>query len=168
MRRAGLMAAATAGLLMASAVGACGRPTDPLAPPAIAYGEDVCAECGMIVSEARFAAAIVVEAEPGVTEARVFDDIGEMLRHQARQPGLVVRRWYVHDYVSLDWLDATTATFVRAGGIETPMAFGVVAFRDPARARALADEAHGEVLTFDGLRTGEQSALSTVRMRPRQ
>ncbi len=132
---------------------ACGPAPDPLAPPEIVYGEDVCDACGMIISEERFAAATIIQGDDGPAPRR-FDDIGDMIEHHQRNPDLEILRWYAHDYDSLEWLDATTATYVRSARLSTPMGHGLAAFRDPARAEAFAGEMAGEVLSFDALSGG--------------
>ena len=48
-----------AGLILASG---CGRRSDT-GPPELHYGQDVCAACNMIVSEERFAAAVVARID---------------------------------------------------------------------------------------------------------
>ena len=144
-----LAIAATAAALVA-ATAACGPPPDPLAPPEVVYGEDVCDHCGMILSEERFAAATIVEID-GQVEPRLFDDIGDMVAYHAANGDLVVRRWYVHDHDSVAWIDAATAHYVRAEGIRTPMGSGLAAFGDAARAKAFAAEAGGAALAFDDL-----------------
>ncbi len=128
----------------------CGPDTDPLAPPEIRYGEDVCDACQMIISDPRFAAATVVEVD-GASQARRFDDIGDLLEYHREDPDLVVLAWYVHDYDSEAWLDARRAHYVRAEGIRSPMGFGLAAFAEPERAEAFAAEMAGEVLDFETL-----------------
>lgn len=144
-----LLLAALASLV---AVGCGAAPADPLAPPEIVYGEDVCDECRMIIDDERFAAAMIVSVD-GEPQPRRFDDIGDMIAHAERQPELEVLRWYVHDLETLDWLDATTARYVRAdpSRLPTPMGFGLAAFAEPARAEAFAAETQGEVLGFEEL-----------------
>jgi len=137
--------------LLPLAASACGAAEDPLAPPDIVYGEDACAECGMILSEPRFAAASLVDDQGRVTP-RVFDDIGDMLRYLGARPELVVRRSYVHDLETDAWLDAETAVFVRAPDLRTPMASHLAAFADLARAEAFAaGHAGARVLRFTDL-----------------
>lgn len=149
--RAIRVVATVAAVAVASfATTACGPPADPLAPPAIVYGEDVCDQCGMILSEERFAAATIVEVD-GRIEPRLFDDIGDMFAYHAAHADLAVQRWYVHDHDSVAWLDATTAHYVRAAGIRSPMGSGLAAFGDGGRAAAFAGEVGGEALTFDDL-----------------
>lgn len=153
------LAALAAALGLALAGGACGKPADPLAPPAIVYGEDVCDECGMILSDERFAAATVVDGAAG-PEPRRFDDIGDMFSYHRGHGDLVVRRWYVHDLDSLAWLDAETAHFVRGEGIRSPMGSGLAAFATAERAAAYAAEVGGAVVPFDELRGAAAPATS--------
>ena len=133
--------------LLALAAGCTAR--DPLAPPEIRYGEDVCAECGMIISEPRFAAGLVLGPAGG--EALAFDDIGDMLAWARAHPEAEVSRWWVHDYASEAWLDARAASFVRAKALRTPMDHGLAAFAEPGAAAAMAAELGGEVLGFAAL-----------------
>jgi nitrous oxide reductase accessory protein NosL len=74
------------------------------APPEIVYGRDICSRCGMIIEDARFAAAyMTTEGEP-----RIFDDIGDMLVHQLEKGEMVHVHW-VHDYETEAWLRAEAA-----------------------------------------------------------
>ncbi len=57
--------------------------------------------------------------------------------------------YFVHDYTSLAWIDAQTASFVSSQTVLTPMGFGLSAFEDPAAAQAMAEVWGGQVLTFD-------------------
>jgi len=145
------IALALAGAL--AAAGCSGAPADPLAPPEIRYGEDVCDQCGMAIDDPRYAAATIVD-EGGTLTPRRFDDIGDMVVYHAERRELTVARWYVHDVATKAWLDAEAATFVRApaSAIPSPMGFGVVAFADPEAARAEATARGGEVLDFEALR----------------
>lgn len=131
----------------------CGAPPDPLAPPEIVYGEDVCDACGMIISDERFAAATIVTSPDGEPEPRKFDDIGEMFEYHAEHAEVPVQRWYVHDHASMAWIQADQATFVRAESLSTPMGFGVAAFADAAAAEAFAADVGGTVATFAELRS---------------
>jgi copper chaperone NosL len=138
-------------LMTLAAVAACGSAKDALAPPDIVYGEDACAECGMILSEPRFAAASLVETQ-GRVEPLLFDDIGDMLGYHAARPELQVRRWYVHDYETEAWVDAEAAVFVRAPGLRTPMASHLAAFADAASAETFAaGQGQAEILRFADL-----------------
>lgn len=129
---------------------ACGgTPIDPDTPPEIAYGEDVCSRCGMIIGDERFAAALVVEKAANDYEQLVFDDAGEMFAYAAEDAGRSrIVRWFVHDYNSREWIDASSAWFVIADSLHTPMGYGVAACAEQAEAQALAQEWQGSVVPF--------------------
>lgn len=137
-------------ILLIFLLAACGgAQIDPNVPPEIVYGEDVCARCGMIISDDRFAAALVVEKSANDYEQLLFDDAGEMfafVTEHNNQSKIV--SWFVHDYSSRDWLDATAAWFVVADSLHTPMGFGIAAFAQELEAQRLAQEWGGEVLSF--------------------
>jgi len=134
-------------LFLLSACG--GGQIDPNTPPNILYGEDVCARCGMIISDDRFASALVVEIAANDYEQMLFDDAGEMFAFVAEDNGQSkIASWFVHDYNSREWMDAESAWFVLADSLQTPMGFGIAAVAQELEAQALAQEWGGEVLTF--------------------
>ncbi len=159
MRRA-LAALAVAGAALAGSGCPDGGGGAADRPPRIRYGADACDECQMIISEARFAAATVTAAG----EAHRFDDLGDMLAYH-RRTGEDVAAYWVHDLDTAEWLRAERATFVRAPTFPTPMASGLVAFADPARARAFAQEHGGEVIEFAHLLgpPGSVAAVDSAR-----
>ncbi|MEZ4563452.1 MAG: hypothetical protein R2853_12005 [Thermomicrobiales bacterium] len=55
-------------------LGSCGGQTETRLPPKISYDRDTCTRCGMIISDERFAAALV--APDG--SVQLFDDVGEV------------------------------------------------------------------------------------------
>ncbi|MDW8069573.1 MAG: nitrous oxide reductase accessory protein NosL [Anaerolineae bacterium] len=118
---------------------ACARPSG-LRPPDIAYGKDPCVECGMIINDPRFAAAYVTRDG----QARLFDDIGDMVVYY-RKHREDVAAFFVHDYETRAWIDATQAFFVQSPRIHSPMGFGLAAFSDRPRAEAFAQENGGEI-----------------------
>ena len=130
---------------------ACGTRVDPNTPPEIVYGEDVCDQCNMIISDERFAAAAAVEEAPGDYAYRRFDDIGDMLAYRQAHPELSFVSLWVHDYNTLEWLDADQAYYVVSPEIHSPMGHGIAAFADRATAEAFAAEKAGQVLTWDEL-----------------
>lgn len=134
--------------LIAGLLGACAsRPTGPQ-PPEIFYGQEVCEACGMIIDDARFAAAFL-DADG---QAHKFDDVGEMIGYQMNHPDLQVQVWFVHDYPTQTWIRGETAFYVMSESIGSPMAHGIAAFASAEEARQFADERNVEVLTFDDLR----------------
>lgn len=127
MRR--LLPAMVIGLVAA----ACGSGAE--SPPDLSLGRDVCDRCGMIISEARFAAAYWVGDENWL-----FDDIGGMLVFADMAGDIDRMSAWVHDYDSEEWINAEDAFYVMESSIQTPMDFGVAAFADRSRADSFAAE----------------------------
>jgi copper chaperone NosL len=136
-------------LLIVLLVTACAQKSNEPQPPEIIIGQTLCDSCGMIISEAKFAAAtIMLNGEP-----RKFDDIGEMIKyHMMDHPEAQVKVWFVHDYPSKEWMRGETAFFVLSPKLKTPMGGGVAAFRDQAAAKKFAIDLEGKVYNFDELR----------------
>ncbi len=103
---------------------------------------DVCAFCKMAISEKRYAAEMI-DAGGNVLK---FDDIGCMIRF-AEQRGWIGQppTRFVRDYDTQVWLEASRATFVRSSEIASPMANGLIAVQDPAKAKQHAARFHGTV-----------------------
>lgn len=135
-------------VLASTLAAACGGKSTG-GPPRISYGRDVCAECHMIINEARFAAAY--RAAGG--QAYVFDDVGDMIAHGHRAGVLDVAAFWVHDYTTEGWHDARRAWFVRSD-LATPMGHGVVAFALARDAEDFAARHDGEVLRWQQLVEG--------------
>lgn len=136
-------------LFGAGLLAACGAPAiTAQTPPTIHYGEDVCAECGMIISDERFAAGAVVEIGPNDYTHRIFDDIGGMVTYVADHPELTFANFYVHDYATQEWIDAHVATFLISEAIHSPMGHGILACRDRAEAEALSAQFPGQLSDF--------------------
>lgn len=135
----------------------CQKEANLTEPPEIIYGQDVCAECSMIINEARFAASYVTTAG----DVRLFDDIGGMLAHDAKM-GEAVHIYWVHDYETEAWLNAAKATFVLDRGTNTPMGWGVIAFANETAAEAHATKYNGVVTSLAAL----QKEIQTGRLDP--
>lgn len=141
-------------------IAACSAPAiSPQTPPEIVYGEDVCDHCGMIINEERFAAGAVIETSAGRFEHRAFDDIGDMFAYaqaldakagDAQADGAMPRivTYFVHDYQSLEWLDAHEAHFIVTEASRTPMGSGLVAFASLEDAEAQAETWQATVLDY--------------------
>ena len=136
-------------LLFLALIGAaCSADNGGLRPPELMVGSDVCEECGMVVSDARYAAATLVES--GHTHK--FDDLAEMFLFQGKHPEDVVRAWFVHDYEAETWIRGETAFYVMSEAIHSPMGYGVVAFETRAAADTFAAElADAQIFTFNEL-----------------
>ena len=128
---------------------ACSRREQGTEPPVVHLDEDVCEQCGMIVSDDRFASAIV-SLENGQRLVHIYDDIGEMAQNTDKMahPDTSI---YVHDYNSREWIDARTAWFVQSEKLMTPMASGIAAFATRDQALKFSTKYPGEILDFNML-----------------
>jgi copper chaperone NosL len=134
-------------LLTAMFLAACSSGPQPPQAPEIVYGQDVCDSCGMIIDDARFAAATILK-DGG---SRKFDDVADMAAYHMDHPNEQVLAWFVHDPVGEYWIRGEPAYFV-TGDFMSPMGGSVAAFEDPSAARAFATEMGGQVLNFDEFR----------------
>lgn len=139
-------------LLLGFLFGACARGDTVIKPAEIHYGQDACAECNMIISDPRFAASYARELSEGRYATVAFDDIGDMLTHAQKHPEHKIAGWYVHDYQSKQWLDATQAFYVLADEIRSPMGHGLAAHTTREAALQMATTVKGEVLTWGALK----------------
>lgn len=138
----------SAGLLIGLVLVACGNTASADDPPEITYGKDVCSRCGMIISEEKFASGLV--AQDGTS--RPFDDAGEMIA-TIQQEGLGTNRAWVHDYDTVEWIDATEAFYVVAKDVVSPMGTGVVAFSTKEAADGFAASHSGIVMSWEDMLT---------------
>ncbi|MFN3975131.1 MAG: nitrous oxide reductase accessory protein NosL [Dehalococcoidia bacterium] len=146
--------------LVAAAPGlaSCGRKSAGAPkPPPIRYGRSVCAYCGMIINEARYAAGAVLEGG----SSRLFDDIGDMFLYFRAHPEERPLALFVHDYATEQWIRAETAYYVVSPQILSPMGHGIAAFAQRPQAEAFAQEKQGRVLDFS-----QALMLSLSQMRP--
>lgn len=137
--------------LMSVVLSACSQGEAMPNPPEIRYGEDLCAECNMIISEPRYAAGYAYEISAGRYESRAFDDIGDLLAYHAKHPEQKVVAWYVHDYATEAWLDATIAYYVVSDQSHSPMGHGITAHATRAAANQFGQERAALVLAWHEL-----------------
>lgn len=151
LTRRGFMRCASCATVMtiaAIASAGCGaKPSGPQ-PPDIAFGRDVCEQCGMIISEARFACATVLDDG----NSHKFDDIGEMVMYHMDHPDQQVSAYFVHDYNTEKWMRGEPAFYVQSDSLKTPMGHGLAAFAAKADAEAYAAKVAGKVFNFDEMR----------------
>ena len=143
--RAPLFLAVIVGL--PAALSGCVR-EDPLTPPRVRFGDDVCAVCHMIVSDERFAAALGLRDDRDRVHKPVFDDIGCMFEHEAANPDMEVVARHIRHAETREWLNATTAVYAHSPDIHTPMGYGVAAYTTRSQAEAALAGKRGEVITF--------------------
>jgi len=131
--------------LLSGVAAACGNAEANTGPPEINYGRDICIECNMVISEARFAAAYRLADG---TE-KIFDDIGGMLKHGQENGEVTDAVAWVHDFTTEEWVEAAAAFYVPTRSVATPMAHGIVAFSDHSRAMEFAAGVDGEVVDWE-------------------
>ena len=140
-------------------VAGCSRPT-ALGPPNIHYGSETCADCGMIIAEPHYAAALAWRtATDDSVQTANFDDIGCLLnwrRHHANAQ--IVAAW-VKDVRTANWVEAPSACYVRNEHLTTPMGSGVVAGVTAADFSALA--VRQPTLTWTNLLNAKQPPAGT-------
>ena len=133
--------------MLVAALGACGGAESYDKPPEILYGQDVCSNCNMIISEENYASAYWTTNG----EARRFDDMGEMLAYMQSNPEERALTW-VHDVNTAEWLRAEDAWIVMNAGLMTPMGTGIIAVANEEDAQALAfNQENAMVMTFSEL-----------------
>ncbi len=137
--------------------GGCARGDTAIKPAEIQYGLDACAECNMIISDPRYASSYAREISEGRYESLSFDDIGDMVVHAQKHPEHKIVGWYVHDYQSQEWIDATQAFYVLGHDIRSPMGHGLAAHTTRTAAEQMATTVKGEVLTWTELQKRYQA-----------
>ncbi|MFN8475762.1 MAG: nitrous oxide reductase accessory protein NosL [Anaerolineae bacterium] len=146
----------SAAIVFMLVVSACAATSGEPQPPDIAYGRDMCDACGMIISEARFAAATLTEQGKTLK----FDDAGEMFSYHTAHPEDAVKAWFVHDYDSQRWIRGETAFFVVSPSLQTPMGTGLAVFADRAAADAFATRTNAKVMSL----AEAQTMLAQMKM----
>ncbi len=136
------------GLFALAGLNGCSR-NEGTAPPIVHYGEDVCALCAMIVSDERFAAAIVAPGD-GERFVALYDDIGDMLVHKEAMSKAGSVMW-VHDFDTNEWIKAQEAFYCAKSELVTPMASGIAAFATREAAHRVATEYSGSVVDYEVL-----------------
>ncbi len=134
-------------------------PTQRTGTEPINYGRDACAHCRMRISQPGFAGEL--RDRSGVLTK--YDDIGCLLRAMLAMHREVPEAW-VEDHDSGDLIPLLSATLVHAGGVETPMGYGIVAFRDGSTAKAFAESRHGEMTTLEDVLRNPTHLVPVQRM----
>lgn len=117
-------------------------------PPTLRLGRDQCAGCGMILSEDRFAGALLVDVD-GERTHLVFDDLGCMLDYRCGNAHLAPIEMYVRDYNAREWVAAGSAWYLHGskGMPATPMGSGIVAFGSREAATSQQEKSGGTVMS---------------------
>ena len=99
-------------------------------PVKIYYGEDICERCKMIISEKDFAAQYKLSNGETVK----FDDLGCMIHYTHDTEKTPISEVYVVDYSSEGWIDGRKAYYIWNENINTPMGYGLLAFKERSKA----------------------------------
>lgn len=129
-----------------TAILGCNR-ADPLSPPQILIGDSICAECGMIISDERFATATLYPSSRGA-DAMLFDDFNCQRRYEASLTHPSPSKRWSHDHATLEWFETDNAYFVVSDQLRTPMGSGVAGFASKASATQFAQSVNGVVHAF--------------------
>lgn len=135
-------------LAVVTAMPAC-RQAPLQGPPQVRLGRDLCAECGMIISDEACSSATLIERD-GVREHALFDDIGCMLDFERKQePAVRTIDEFVRDYGDHKWSHGASASYLVVDDhqIRTPMGSGIVAYAGASSAVDAAKRLNGRVVT---------------------
>lgn len=136
----------------------------PSGPPTLRLGKNECNACGMLISEERCSAAILLTRD-GAADYALFDDIGCLLDFEHNlDPKASITDRFVHDYATKQWLTADHATFLHAdtSSLRTPMGSGIVAFADARAAQEARLKHGGSIVPFEQLRSEHASGTKTI------
>jgi len=132
-------------LLCLAAVGCQRGPGD--GPPVVRLDNDQCHQCGMIISDERFAAATIIVADRG-PEPLLFDDYNCQVNYETEHPDAKIHARWVHDHGSRAWINAEAASFIMSSELRTPMGSNTAAFANPEAAQAALSRFRGDLMNF--------------------
>jgi copper chaperone NosL len=114
-------------------------------PPRIDVDRSACSQCGMLISEPAYAAAI---RTPDGHE-HLFDEIGCLVTAVRSLPADEARlaQYWFHDAADAGWITNGSPVFVKSPDLRTPMGGGIVAYRDRASADRAAQRQTGRILS---------------------
>lgn len=141
-------------MLVMIAVTGCGK--QAYQPQAINEDVDVCVICNMQVKDDAYATQIVTKEGKSLK----FDDLGCMNEWKTQNGTEDIGMEYVRDYNDKEWIEYKKATYVYDASIRTPMAYGLVSFKDKQSAEQFIEEQGvGQLLSSEELanHTWEQS-----------
>jgi copper chaperone NosL len=113
----------------------------PPQPEPLDTRNELCAQCRMAASDARFAAQLVAPRE----FPKFFDDVGCLAEYlKAQRGGLPAGAVaFVADHRTKEWVRAAAAVYTRVDGLSTPMDYHLVAHADGASREADKDARGG-------------------------
>lgn len=109
---------------------------------------DVCEVCAMAVPNNEHATQMVLKNHRSLK----FDDLGCLYKWVEQNGEDEIGKAFVRDFHTEEWLDINDATFVYHEEIPTPMAYGVISFKDASEAEAYVEEfGKGTIMTKNEL-----------------
>lgn len=133
-------------ILVVLTVAGCGKKT--YQPQAINEDVDVCVICNMQVKDDAYATQIVTKDGKSLK----FDDIGCMNEWKEQNGTDDIGMEFVRDYNDKEWIEYGKATYVYDASIRTPMAYGLVSFKDKNSAEQFVQELGvGQLLSSEDL-----------------
>lgn len=123
----------------------CGKEIVP--KPLDIAADDTCLFCKKPIAEKRYAAEFVTK--DGFV--RKFDDIACMVQHANKVKKNNILAFFTTDYPSGTWVNAGDAVYLRSDGFKKQVAGGILAYKDKARAEAIATQYKAELVKFDDI-----------------
>ncbi|SDW74021.1 nitrous oxide reductase accessory protein NosL [Paenibacillus sp. PDC88] len=109
---------------------------------------DVCVICNMQVKDDAYATQLTTKDGKNYK----FDDIGCMNEWKEQNGTENIGMDFVRDYNDKEWIEFSKATYVYDESIRTPMAYGIVSFKDKESAEAfVSEQGVGTILTAEDL-----------------
>jgi len=134
------------GLLVLASLVLFGCQKEP--PKAVDIGKDeLCTSCRSMIVDKHYAAEFITK--DGFV--RKFDDLACMIQHAKKVKRDSIAAFFAMDFPSTQWMPAQDGKYVRSDKFKTPKDGGVLAFKDPAKAQALATQYQAQLLSFDDL-----------------
>lgn len=128
-------------------ISSCDR-TEQTGPPTIMLGDSTCNECGMIISDERFATSTIMQSDRGRV-ALLFDDFNCQQIFERKSTELNITNRWSRDYSSLEWAETNAGWFVKSSQIRSPMASGKAFFQHRSDAEALSYSISGDIVDFE-------------------
>jgi len=113
-------------------------------PEPIRFGRDSCDRCHMLIARGGFAG----ERRGKDDTLHKYDDVGCLLLALWAAHEETTQAW-VEDHAGSGFVPLMEATLVRGG--ETPMGYGIVAFRDAGQGARFASQTGGQVSSLEEL-----------------
>jgi len=136
------------GILLACVVISLGACQKAEVKPLDIAEHDTCFRCRGPIADKHYAAELVTK--DGFV--RKFDDLGCMLEHAKGKIGKAnIVAYYAMDFPTQQWVKAEEAHFVKSDKFQTPRNGGILAFKDPAKAQALAAQYQAQLIPFADL-----------------